>query len=329
MSYKNEIILNTFQELIYKITGSVIESVIQLKAHASERNIFRLKSNGKSYVGIFNENEKENIAFVSFSRTFLNLGLNVPEILSVSDDSLFYIEEDLGDTTLYEFAQISNKISVMDYYEKALSDLLKFQITAKDSIEYKYCYQTMKFNERVLREDVKKFSDYYLGKISGNKELLKEAENITEICISLIQNVPDDFFMYRDFQPRNIMIMNNELYYIDYQSGRKGPLQYDVASFLYSGSIDINDSERMFLLSHYENELGNYIEYNKEEFRVNIYNFAFIRLLQVLGSYSYIFEKRKDVKMKDKISNALIKMKGLNGYIENEKVNGFIKNLTR
>lgn len=103
MSYRKEFIINTFRELIFKETGNSIDRIENLRADASDRKIYRLFSKGKTLIGIFNENEKENLAFINFTGTFIKLGLNVPEIISVSDDNLFYIEEDLGDVTLYKF----------------------------------------------------------------------------------------------------------------------------------------------------------------------------------------------------------------------------------
>lgn len=329
MSYKKEIILNSFQELLFVKTGLHLEKINHLKAHASERNIYRLQSNGKSFIGIYNENVKENLAFVNFSRTFLELGLLVPEIINVSEDGFFYIEEDLGDMTLYEYSLKSDRNLVLNNYDKALTDLLKFQILAKDKIDYGFCYQTKKFDETVIRDDIKKFSDYYLVKYSNDLSLINDIENVTEILVDISKIVKNDYFLYRDFQPRNIMIKNDEMYYIDYQSGRKGPLQYDVASFLYSGSINLNEEERSLLLSNYETELDKYPELDKKEFRDYFYYFTFMRLLQVLGSYGYIYEKRNDLKMQDKISKALSKMNGLASHIENETIIKFIKKLEK
>lgn len=329
MSYKKEIILNSFQELLFNNAGLHLENIIQLKAHASERNIYRLETNGKSFIGIYNENIKENLAFVSFSRTFRELELKVPEIINVSDDGLFYIEEDLGDLTLYEYSLTSERKSVLSKYENALTDLLKFQISAKDKIDYGYCYQTKKFDETAVRDDIKKFSDFYLSQFVNDLSLINEIENITEMLVEILNKVSDEYFLYRDFQPRNIMIKNDELYYIDYQSGRKGPLQYDAASFLYSGSIFLNENERSDLLEKYEKELMKHIGVNKAEFRYYFYYFVFARLLQVLGSYAYIYKTRKDEKMKDKISGALFKMNGLVNYIKDDTIINFINKLTK
>jgi len=328
MSYKREIILNAFQELIFDKFKTNIDSITELKADASDRKIYRIFSGNKSYIGINNDNPDENAAFIGFGKTFLELGLNVPEIYNVSEDNLFYIERDLGDMTLHKYSLDADKEKSDKLYKTALSDLIKFQINTKDKIDYTICYQTQIFDNEVLRSDVKKFSYYFVDSFAKEKINEKEIDEIIEILSKKIINTDCNYFLYRDFQPRNIMLFDDKLFYIDFQSGRKGPLQYDPASFLYSGSIYITDAERLSLLEHYERELKYFINYDAEEFRYYFYYFAFARLLQAIGSYAYIYKKRNDVKMKDKILTAIQKMKGLYEFIHEENIKKFIMKLT-
>lgn len=324
MSYKTEIILNNFQELIFRKFGSNLDSIDQLKADASERKIYRLLSNGNSYIGIYNENVNENIAFINFTNTFEKIGLNVPSIISVSGDSLFYIEDDLGDMTLFKLSLSKNSNTMNYYYRKALSDLINFQLDAKDLINYNYCYQTKVFNSEVLMDDLIKFNEYF------NKPFLKE--NLSEELVnnlfldlsSVISKAGNDFFLYRDFQPRNIMVKKDELYFIDYQSGRRGPLQYDVASFLYSGSISLNEDERCGLIDHYISELNKSMKYDYDEFRFYFYYFAFARIIQVLGSYGYQYKTRNDPEMIKKIYKAINNLESLKDKINDTAVINFI-----
>lgn len=327
MSYSSEIILNSFQELIFKKFGKHLDGIKKLKADASERKIYRLFVDGKSFVGIYNRNKKENLAFINFTYTFVELGLNVPMIVSVSEDNLFYVEEDLGDETLFKTIQ-SSEDNLSGYYKLALRDLIRFQVEAKDSIDYGYCYQTREFNSETIQSDIKKFNDYFT-KIFLNRQLEeKTISSILDTSVHVISNVKNDFFLYRDFQPRNIMIKDGQLYYIDYQSGRKGPLQYDVASFLYSGSIELNEIERNSLLNYYIGELNKFISYDEKEFKYYFYYFVFLRLLQVLGSYAYLHEMRNDREVIKKISKALFNLKGLTNKIENGEVKMLIEMIT-
>lgn len=328
MAYKREIVLNTLHELIYKEFGKDPDGIKNLKADASERKIFRINIDGKSLIGIYNDNIKENLAFIRFTGTFIDLGFNVPEIVRVSDDNLFYLEEDLGDTTLFSLISDSPASLHLNYYKQALSDLARFQVEAKDKIDFNYCYQTKEFNIKAIESDLAKFSDYYSRTVNGT--IIDEVffRYIIEISDIVLRSVRNDFFLYRDFQPRNIMIKDNRFYYIDYQSGRKGPLHYDLASFLYSGSINVTENERNILMNHYLNELNNYVSIDKDEFIRDYYLFVFLRLLQMLGSYSYLNVLRNDEEVLKKIPKALINMKTLEDKIDNKRINRFITELT-
>lgn len=328
MSYKREIILNTFRELVYNKFRKNLDSIKELKADASERKIYRLFIEDKTFVGIYNENEKENLAFINFTNTFLKTGFNVPLIMNVSDDNLFYIEEDLGDETLYNYIQNSDNKNLFDYYQIALSDLIRFQTIAKDSIDYEYCYQTKAFNSEVIRFDIEKFNEYFSKIFLKEKLDEKIIGLILELSNEVISKVPNDYFLYRDFQPRNIMVKNKQLYYIDYQSGRKGPLQYDLASFLYSGSINLNEEEKNSLLNFYVEELNKQITCDKKEFIYYFYFFVFLRLLQMLGSYSFLNVKRNDNEVLKKISKAMLNLKELTEKIENTEIKNLIEKIT-
>lgn len=328
MSYNKEIMLNNFQQLVFNKLGKSIDSISGLKADASERKIYRLFVDGKSVVGVYNENKEENLAFINFTDTFIRMGFNVPRILNVSDDKLFYIEDDLGDKTLYKLIINSRNDELTGYFKSAISDLIRFQIQAAEKIDFRYCYQTKEFNADVIASDLKKFSDYFLKMLFRNRTDESVLETITGISKNILANVNNGYFLYRDFQPRNIMIKDNSLYYIDYQSGRKGPLQYDAASFLYSGSININEEERDFLLKYYLQELHKYISFNDNEFVYYFYYFALLRLLQVLGSYAYQHKSKNDKEVLKKIPKAFANLRSLIDKIEEEEIKSFIVKLT-
>ncbi len=328
MIYSEEEILNTFRDLVREKFGKSIDKISELQADSSERKIYRLFVGGKSFIGIGNEDEKENLAFINFTYTFIKSGLNVPDIINVSADNLFYIEEDLGDVTMFKLMASSDRETMFEYYKSALADLIRFQVGTKDSINYDYCYQTREFNSEVIESDVKKFNDYFSRKFLNETLNTRLINSILEVSNDIIIKAGNNFFLYRDFQPRNIMIMNNRLYYIDYQSGRKGPLQYDVASFLYSGSIDLNERERDTLLNFYITELNKFTEYDERKFKHYFYFFVFLRLVQMLGNYAYLYETRRDKIIPEKISKALNNLKSISDKIENGEIKEFIKKLT-
>ena len=131
--------------------------------------------------------------------------------------------------------------------------------------------------------------------------------------------------MYRDFQPRNILVKNDKLFYIDYQSGRKGPLQYDVASLLYSGSHNLNEKEKYYLLDKYIKRLRRKIKFDKKEFLNHYYYFVMIRLLQVLGSYGLLYYKTDNIYYIKKIMKAITNLKSILSKIKDNKLKEFIK----
>jgi aminoglycoside/choline kinase family phosphotransferase len=185
-------------------------------------------------------NVRENIAFIEFTRTFRNYDLNVPEIYGVSEDLKYYIEEDLGDVTLYSLSGSIKNSDILRMYEGALAGLLRFQIEMKDKIDYDLCYETKVFDKIQLAADLAKFDKYYMKQFGiVIDEKLTETALLT-VCKEFLSE-DNSFFTYRDFQPRNVMVKDDQLYFIDYQSGRKGPLLYDLVSFLYSGSITLNE----------------------------------------------------------------------------------------
>ncbi|HMQ68212.1 MAG TPA: phosphotransferase [Ignavibacteria bacterium] len=328
MSIRREIILNTFQELCFNNFGNGIDNISNLKADASERKIYRISSGNNTYIGIFNENPDENNAFINFSRSFRNSNFNVPEIYAVSEDKLFYIEEDLGNSTLFKHIISDESEDFMALYKRSLSDLIRFQITGKDIIDFNDCYQTEFFDESVIRSDLYKFNEFYTNIFLNNSLDGIIIEDIIRVSSGILSDADCSYFLYRDFQPRNIMLKNDDLYYIDYQSGRKGPLHYDLASFLYSGSIKITEDQRKILLDHYLDEIQIYVKTDKDKFITDFYFFVFLRLIQMLGSYAYLYKKRNDKGVLKKIAGALNNLKSIRGKLDVPELKIIIDTLT-
>lgn len=328
MSLFKEIILNNFQQLVFENFGISIDRFENIKADASEKKIYRLFAGNKSVVGVFNENEKENLAFIGFTKTFMELGLKVPEIFGVSADNLFYIQEDLGNETLFSLIRKKSEEEMLRYYKQSLADLIRFQVEAKDRIDYNLCCQTMEFNSEVISSDLYKFNLYFAEKISGKFFEDNLLEKIKSVSDKILSNVDCSYFLYRDFQPRNIMIKNNDLYYIDYQSGRRGPLQYDAASFLYSGSIILNETKTRELLDFYLEEINKYALVNKDDFKYYFYYFVFLRILQALGSYAFQSFQKNDKEVLKKIPKALDNLRSISDKIKDEEIKKIILKLS-
>ena len=324
MSYKSEYILNSFGRLINKKFSKSLDSVKELKADASDRKIYRLFSGDKSCIGIHNENINENRAFIGFTDVFLKLKFNVPAVFDVSEDELFYLEEDLGDITLHKYSSGKSFGDLKKIYTACLKDLISFQLIAKDKIDYNLCLNSDELDYGIIKHDLTKFYNCFVTDFCHAEFDEDEIKSIIELLNDVISKVQGKYFLYRDFQPRNIMLKNNNLYYIDYQSGMKGPLQYDLVSFLYSGSIELTEEERNELIGFYLTELNKYEKYDDYEFMKYLYYFAFLRLIQVLGSYGHQLSRKNDLNMLNKMNKALEKLSGIKKYITESEIKNVI-----
>lgn len=278
-------------QLFHKRYGFDPTNVVALKAHASERKIFRLTGQGAVVCGVENASREENQTFIYFAEHFRKHGLHVPEILAVSDDRSSYLLEDLGDCTLYDLLQKERSAAeafpkkIEDYYCRALDSLVEFQVTAGKTVDYSRCYQVTEFSVSSMLYDMQYFAQSFLAKVGLNFDeamLRKEFDSFA----SYLSEAPREYFMYRDFQARNIMIHNNTPYFIDFQGGRKGPLQYDVVSLLYQSSAQLPEDARARLLERYQYTLAQvHPGIASETFSKYFNRFIIIRMMQVLGTY--------------------------------------------
>ena len=321
-----EIMLTTFRNLFVSKFNLNPENIVPVKEGASRRHIYRISAGDISCIGINNENERENIAFIEFSRTFRDYGLNVPDILGVSEDLKFYIQEDLGDVTLYDLSGSIKNSDILRLYERALTGLLRFQIEMKDKLDYDLCYETKIFDKRQLAADLAKFDNYYLKQFGVVIDEKVTDTALLTVCKEFLSE-DNSFFTYRDFQPRNVMVKDDELYFIDYQSGRKGPLLYDLVSFLYSGSITLNEQGREYLLNYYLKNLSEYVFFSRKIMKDRFYYFAVARILQILGSYGFTYKEKNDNKILTKIPKALKNLKSVAGKMKDDRVKKFIDQL--
>ncbi len=290
--------LNNFKISDYQIT--------RLKENASDKKIFRIKYQNNSLIAIFNENISENESYFYFTNLLKEHSISVPQIFHITKQRKIYLIEDLGDLTLNSFAQENieiNSTKVFEYYCKALAKLHKIQNLDKFT-DYQNCYQFAFFSEQNLAEDLELFSKYYLTeekKYPQKRELMAKINNLkSEISFN------PSLLMYRDFQTRNIMIKENELYFIDFQSARKGPIYYDLASFIFSSSTYLKENWQEKLLYFAFEVVKDKYQVSKENFINNIYLFAIMRLLQALGRYAYLKQiKGKNDFLKNKEEKSL------------------------
>jgi aminoglycoside/choline kinase family phosphotransferase len=257
----------------------------------SGRRIYRIKSEGSAAIGILYGVREENNAFLNFSRHFRRHGLPVPEIYAEDLDHGAYLEEDLGDTTLFDFLAANRdgtNISspVTEIYRKVLAVLPRFQIEAGGDLNYKVCYPRASFDRQSIAWDLNYFKYYFLrlAGIPFNEQALEQ--DFTRLTKFLL-TARHDYFLYRDFQSRNIMLRNGDPFFVDYQGGRKGALQYDVASLLYDAKADLPSSVRQELLDHYLEVLAGFIQLERDAFMQHYYAYVYVRIMQALGAYGF------------------------------------------
>jgi aminoglycoside/choline kinase family phosphotransferase len=249
-------------------------------------------------IGVLHDVREENIAFLEFSRHFLRHGLPVPEIYAEDLDNGAYLEQDLGDTTLFEFLssnRANGRISpaVVDAYRDVIGLLPRFQIEAGHSLNYKVCYPRSNFDRQSIAWDLNYFKYYFL-KLAGIPFNEQALENDFGRLSKFLLQADHDYFLYRDFQSRNIMLHEGRPFFLDYQGGRKGALQYDVASLLYDAKADLPPELRQELLDHYLAALPRFTPMNRERFMEHYYAYVYVRIMQAMGAYGFrgFFERK-------------------------------------
>jgi aminoglycoside/choline kinase family phosphotransferase len=264
---------------------------LQGQLGGSGRNIVRLSNGQASAIGILYNVREENVAFLEFSRHFRRHGLPVPKIYEEDLNHGAYLEEDLGDTTLFEFLsnhRVEENIApqVVEAYRKVVAVLPRFQIEAGRDLDYSVCYPRGSFDRQSIAWDLNYFKYYFLrlASIPFNEQALEDDfERLTTFLLS----ADCEYFLYRDFQSRNIMLREGHPSFLDYQGGRKGALQYDIASLLYDAKADLPPELRQRLLELYVKEAGKYIELDPEVFLEHYYAYVYVRILQALGAYGF------------------------------------------
>ncbi len=261
-----------------------------LKQQGSNRIYTReTDENGRSVIRVVGTNRDENRAFIYMARHFHALGLPVPELYGVSEDEMSYTQEDLGDTILFDHLD--------DYtlLERTVRALAHVQVTGAQNFDWSVCFPVPDMDERSIRWDLNYFKYCFLKgtKIEFSEPKLEdEFDKIVEVILAQ----PSDTFLYRDFQSRNVMIKDGQPYFIDFQGGRRGPTQYDVASFLWQAKANFAPALREKLIEEYLDELAvTGYGLRVTEWKAALPHFVLFRTLQVLGAYGYrgYFERKQ------------------------------------
>src|SRR5216117_1417892 len=264
---------------------------LQGQLGGSGRNIIRLTNGSHSAIGILYPVREENVAFLEFSKHFRRHGLPVPEIYEQAPGEGAYLEQDLGDTTLFEFlsknrAGADIRPEAVDVYRTVVAILPRFQVEGGRDLNYTVCYPRASFDRQSIAWDLNYFKYYFLrlAGIPFNEQALEDDfARLTDFLLSAGR----EYFLYRDFQSRNIMLRDGRPFFLDYQGGRRGALQYDVASLLYDAKADLPPALRQELLEHYLDMLAGFVKLEREEFMQHYYAYVYIRIMQALGAYVF------------------------------------------
>ena len=285
--------MDVLQQLFEQHFHAPATRVQQLQGElgGSGRKIIRFANDTVTAIGILYNVREENVAFLEFSRHFRRHGLPVPEIYGEDLDHGAYLEEDFGDTSLFEFLsrhRTGETIApaVVDAYRKVVAILPRFQVEAGKALNYKVCYPRASFDRQSIAWDLNYFKYYFL-RLAGIPFSEQALEDDFSRLIKFLLSAPHDYFLYRDFQSRNIMLRDTQPYFLDYQGGRKGALQYDIASLLYDAKADLPPDLRQQLLDNYLDALAGFLPLDRVAFMQYYYAYVYIRIMQALGAYGF------------------------------------------
>ena len=299
MEELNETSTSILTKMATDYSGKKPVTCVPLAQSGSHRRYYRITfDDGNTLIGAYNDDIAENRAFFEYTRFFAAQQLNTPTLLAVHEDEKHYLLNDLGTQTLYDKLCDVRKNDgdfqeVMDLYKKVVAALPKFQMTAKKGLDMSVAYPRAAFDRQSMQWDLNYFKYYYLKMVyvPFNEQLL---EDDYQRFMDYLLSVDDNYFLYRDFQSRNIMVYQDDVWFIDYQGGRKGALQYDIASLLYDAKADLSPEIREELLDCYMDNLAQYTPVDRQQFTAYFNAFSLIRIMQAMGAYGYrgYFERK-------------------------------------
>ncbi|MBO5381827.1 MAG: phosphotransferase [Bacteroides sp.] len=290
-------IIEELKKLYRSYVGCEPQSVEEMPSSGSNRRYFRLLGN-PTLIGVSGESLEENRAFLYMAEHFKQKGLPVPAIYARSENGMFYLQEDLGDTLLFNAIEKGRQTSLFSEEEKELLRktmrlLPAIQFAGADGMDFSYCYPQAEFNSRSILWDLNYFKYCFL-KATGLDFQEDRLEDDFQKMSDVLLRSSSATFLYRDFQSRNVMVKDGEPWLIDFQGGRKGPIYYDVASFLWQAKANYPDELRQELLNEYIQALRKYKPVDEAYFHAQLRHFVLFRTMQVLGAYGFrgYFEKK-------------------------------------
>lgn len=298
------------------------QQIDKLPQSGSDRMYFRIHYTDeapKTLIATYNTNVKENNTFLHFTHHFLEKGCNVPKVFFINEEKNIYFQQDFGDTSLLNVLESEGYTEhVFGLFKKSLKSLAYLQIKGHENFNYEWCITSHEFGKQAIMADLLYFKYYFLDtlKIPYDKERLIDD---FEALSNYLSHVANKFFMFRDFQSRNIMVQGDEVYFIDYQGGMRGAPQYDVASLLWQAKANLNDEWKTSLLEYYIDCADELLEKksDRQRFIGQYHGYVLIRLLQVLGAYGFrgLFERKAHF-----LTSIPLALRNLRWFIENKQI---------
>ena len=280
-------IKDTILENFKKFNNSKVKDINILKQSGSYRKYYRLSLENTSILAAYNPDSFENDAFVSFANHFASKGLNVPEIYNYYPEEKIYFLEDLGDKTFYDFMNENHDDDLItEKHKKILKHLLKFQTQGIKGLDLSKCYPREEFDKQSIMWDLNYFKHFTLKQAKVNFNEQKIEDDFNKLA-DFLTKTNTNFFLFRDFKAKNIMLKDNNYYFIDFQGGRKGAIYYDLASILFDSKTTLSQKQILELAKFYFSIISEFIEENEEEFFTLFYHYVLIRLLQTFGTYGF------------------------------------------
>ncbi len=319
MNLSIEQITNEIKSLFVANNKELITNLEMLPQSGSDRVYFRIITEISSFIAAYNTHIKENETFFYFSKHFKSKGIPVPNVLYVNNEQTIYIQEDMGKENLLDkIEQFGKDEKVFSLYQKSLSQLARIQIEGDKDLDYNKCFAAKSFGKQAILNDLLYFKYYFLDTLSipYNKIILQEE---METLSTFLAETEHQYFMFRDFQSRNILVREDEVAFIDFQGGMKGALQYDVASLVWQAKANLSEEWKNSLLAFYiievEKILGKPID--KTAFIHHYNGYVLIRLLQVLGAYGFrgLFERKSHF-----VSSIPLALKNIQFFVANKTI---------
>jgi aminoglycoside/choline kinase family phosphotransferase len=291
IGYHNEII-----DLFERHFGQKPELIMPLPVSGSNRQYYRVTGKETTAIATYNTDRTENEAFLYITRKLKDAGINVPTIYASNLDRNVYLQEDLGDIDLFRLVSDETNRDggkIIELYKRVIDEMPRIQYKSAKDFDFSICYPRHAFDRQSMHWDLSYFKYHFL-KLAYTPFHEQKLEDDFNHLIDFLQEAPSEFFLYRDFQSRNIMIHNEKVFFIDYQGGRKGALQYDLASLLFEAKTNLNANVRKELLDYYIQVYKDYSFFDREVFLRYFPGYALIRLLQAFGAYGYrgYFERK-------------------------------------